>query len=652
MKNLHGYRLQDFEVRHCLASAFGRGLFVGTPRLPPMELLALAAISLMSVIGWVVATECLGKWIDHEIRFYFAPALGMATCAIVAYVASSTRQTWLIPMITLVALAAFVRYLVRKRPLGVVTGQAGRLLFLSLLTFLCLYGMQINLFYLFKAIYPGPNEVWDLFSATGITPPDQMFGWHQAMFADLSRHYPQDPFYGDSDLYDRPRLGGFVTLFFFKLFHLPLTEDHYNYPAMALRFYHCLGWSLNNLYLFAIAPLFQRLFGYRGAVLAVSATALSGFVVLCNLGGWMKFAALYPFLLAVVLFIDGRGPVLQAGLCAISYYLHASILPFLLGFGLFQIVCAYYPIRPTLARLRDVASFAFCGVVLVGAWFVVVRSVGSKQPLLYYYLYDAGLTQAQTQPVSEIAKAFYAKYSWLNLSLLSLENLKHSIWPTHFVSFVYNCFSSRAPCRISDLAAMLFDTQRHCILAATGLTALPVVILGAIKALSGRYAGRTILTLYLIPSLLMALLYRKHWSFNLHIMCLYHTFALFLWVSILGNGRSRFVALGLAALALEGTIWVFFSDVRFLPVHGIHFGQLTEATVVYVLTYLSLILVILGMAWREMNRLPSVIEIPETSQPGVCAGNRLLVAGRKILIGLVIVALTIAGYSLYCLQFY
>jgi hypothetical protein len=246
--------------------------------------------------------------------------------------------------------------------------------------------------------------------------------------------------------------------------------------------------------------------------------------------------------------------MLQAGLCATSFYLHGSVLPFLLGFGLFQIICVYYPIRPTLARLRDVAWFAFGGVVLVGAWFVVVRWVGSKQPLLYYYIYDAGLYQAQTQPVSEIAKAFYARYSWSSLSLFPLHSLKHSIWPTHFFRFLSKCFSGPAPCQISDLAAMLFESQRLCFLAATGFTALPIVLLGAIKTLSVRYAGRTILMLYLIPSLLIALLYRIQWSFSLHIMCVYHTFALFLWVAILGNVRSRFVALGLAALAVEGAI--------------------------------------------------------------------------------------------------
>jgi hypothetical protein len=158
--------------------------------------------------------------------------------------------------------------------------------------------------------------------------------------------------------------------------------------------------------------------------------------------------------------------------------------------------------------------------------------------------------------------------------------------------------------------------------------------------------------LYLIPSLLIALLYRIPWSFSLHIMCLYHTFALFLLVSIFGNVRSRFVAIGLAALALEGVICALFSDIRFLPAQVIHFEQLTEATVVYVLTYLSLILIILCVALREIRRSPLVIEARRPNEPGRDAGIHLLVAGRKLLVGLAIVALTIASYSLYCLKFY
>ncbi|HEX7518539.1 MAG TPA: hypothetical protein VF345_14765 [Chthoniobacterales bacterium] len=620
--------------------------------MPQMELLALIAIGLMSLIGWVVATECLGKWIDHDSRFYFAPAFGMAACATIAYVASATRQMWLIPFFTFIALLAFFRCVLKKQPRGIVDRKARRLFNLTLLTLFCLYGIQISLFHLFKAIYPGPHEVWDLFNVSGVSPPDQMFAWHQAMFVDLHRHYPQDPFYRDMDLYDRPHLGGYLILFFFKLFHLPLTEDHYAYPAMALRFYHCFWWVMNNLYLFGIVPLFQRLFGYRGAVLAVVSTALSGFILLCNIGGWMKFSALYPFLLALLLFLGGKGPLLQAGLCATSYYLHGSVLPFLVGLGLFQILCVYYPIRPSLARFRDVAWFGFGGVVLIGAWFAVIQWVGSKQPLFYYYIYDAGLTQAQTQPVAQIAKAFYARNSWSSLSLLPLHNLINSVFPIHFFTFINDSFSSTTPWKISDLAAAIFESQRFCVLAAVGLAALPVVLVGLMNTLSMRYAGRTILVLYLIPSLLMALVYRIHWSFSLHIMCLYHTLVLFLWVSVLRNTRLLFLIVGLAAITFEGIICVLFSDIRFLPVHGIELNQLTAGNLIYLGTYLILLLLILGAACLEMRRLQPEIEAKKPNEPRMAVGSRWLVASRKLLVGLLITALTIASYSLYCLQFY
>lgn len=616
-----------------------------------MELLALGAIGLMSVIGWVIATECLGKWIDHDSRFYFAPALGMASCAIIAYMACHTRKTWLIPLFFLIASVAFFRSVLKKQLRGIRGGKARRLFHFTLFTLLCLYGIQISLFHLFKALYPGPHEVWDLFNLSGTPPPDQMYAWHQAMFFDLHRHYPQDPFYATNDLYDRPHLGGYLTLFFFKLFHLPLTEDHYTYPAMSLRFYHAFWWVLNNLYLFGIAPLFQRLLGYRGAVLAVASTALGGFIVLCNVGGWVKFSALYPFLLAVLLFLNGKNTALQIGLCATSYYFHGSVLPFLAGFGLFQILCLFYPIRPTLARFRDVAWFGVGGVVLVGAWFVVVHWVGSKQPLFYYYVYNAGITQAQTEQIAQIAKAFYAKYSWSGLSLLPLDNLTRSLVPIHFFSFLKNSFSPTASWTMSDLASMIFQSQRYCLPAAVSLVALPVVLAGFARALSTRYAGRTILALYLVPSLMIALVYRIPWSFSVHIICLYHTFALFLWVLVLKNARSAVIALALTAVSLEGAICVLFSDVRFNPVHGIQLNQLTTGSLICLLTYFGLLLLILGAAYLEL-RVPPEITAGTRDEPLGVVSSGWFVVSRKLFVGVLIAALTIAGYSLYCLQFY
>jgi|GEM_PF-2117710 len=617
-----------------------------------MELLALLAIALMSVIGWVLAAEFLGQWIDKENRIFFAPALGMAACGIFAYVGAHSRLPWLVPAFTLLVLAAFVRRLLIKKTPASGDGRARRLFYLTLFTLLSVYGMQISVFQLFKAIYPGPHEVWDLFNASGVSPPDQMFSWHQAMFAELHRHYPRDSFYGEMDLYDRPHLGGYLTLFFFKLFHLPLTETQFTYPAPALRFYHCFWWLSNNLYLFAIAPLFHRLFGYRGAVLAVASTALSGVIFLCNLAGWAKFSAIYPFLLAVLLFLDDKSPLLQAALCAVSFYLHGSVLPFLAGFGLFQLLCLRYPVRGTAARFRDVAWFALSGILLVGSWFVIVRVAGSKQPLVYYYLYDAGITQAQTQAVSEIARAFYAKHSWSSLSLLPLRSLLHSLFPIHFYQFLTNLLASRASWKLSDFASVIFQTQRYCVLAAGGLVALPVTFLGLITILSKRYSGRSILALYLIPTLLIALVYRIEWAFSLHILCLYHAFILFLLVAVARRASPLLLTIGLAAIALEGILCVLFADIRFLPVHGLRLEQLIAGTnLIYFVSYLALTLLVIAAGYLELRRFP-----PEpglvTDEPGEMVSLKWLVAGRKLAVGMLVTAIVMAIYSLYCLRFY
>ena len=614
------------------------------------ELLALLAIALMSVVGWVLAAELLGKWIEAETRFFFAPALGMAACAGIAYVGAHSRLPWLIPGFTLLVLAALLRRLTKQVRQG-EPGQARRLFYLTVLTLLCLYGMQISFFQLFKSVYPGPHEVWDLFNASGVSPPDQMFSWHQAMFANLHRHYPQDPFYGEMDLYDRPHLGGYLTLFFFKLFQLPLTENQYVYPAASLRFYHCFWWLSNNLYLFGIAPLFQRLFSYRGAVLAVTSTALSGFVFLSNLGGWVKFAAIYPLLLAVLLFITGKPPLLQAALCAVSFYLHGSVLPFLAGFGLLQILCLYYPIVGATVRLRRVVWFAFAGVVLVGAWFVTVRLVGSKQPLLYYYVYDALLTQAQTEPVAELARAFYAKHTWASLSLLPLHNLFRSVWPIEFCQFVARVFASPASWKLSDFASTIFLSERYWILAASGLVTAPLILVALAKTLSRRYTGRTVLAFYLVPTLLALLLYRTPWIISLVTMGCYHALVLFLWVSVMERARAALLAIWLATIGFEGMLCVLFADMRFLSVSGLRFNQLTAGNSLYLAAYLALALLILAMACRELRRSESEPAMLSNDTRAAAAASWLPVT-RKVFAGLLVIAAVVAAYSVYCLRFY
>ncbi|HZE12390.1 MAG TPA: hypothetical protein VE086_01415, partial [Chthoniobacterales bacterium] len=469
------------------------------------EIVALFSICLFTGVGWLAAKLVFARIIRDENCIYFAPALGAGICALVAYVAIHSYQPWLIDGFCLVVAVTAILFKKRLRsdvfcssgPAGrssaaslASEGESGaarraaatdesepwRLLRFTALTLLAFYGMQIAVYGLFSRVYPGPDEVWSLFNLTGVSPPDQMFAWHQAMFADQHRHYPQDPFYGDMDLYDRPQLGGYITLFLFKLYRLPLTEAHYVYPADGLHFYHCLWWLLNNLYLAGVAPLFKKLFGHRGAILAVATTAVGGIFFLATGGGWMKFAAAYPFLLALLLYLEGQGPALQAALCAMSYYIHGSMLPFLAGFGLLQVFNIRYLINRQRLRPATVGVFAAVGVILIGAWFVVVRWVGSRQPLFYYYFYGAGLTEAQTKPVAELAKAFYDKHTWTSVSLFPVHNLLESWVPIELFRSLKAWLTGAEPITWHAIANSIFASQRFCIECALGVVAAALVI--------------------------------------------------------------------------------------------------------------------------------------------------------------------------------
>ena len=612
------------------------------------EITALFSICLLTGIGWVAAKLCFRKIISDENCIYFAPALGAGICGVVAYVAIHSYQPWLIIVFCL--LVAIVAFLFRgqlQSP-AMSRDEPWRLFRFTALTVLALYLMQIMLYGLFSRLYPGPHEVWSLFNMTGGPPPDQMFAWHQAMFADQHRQYPQDAFLSDMDLYDRPQLGGYITLFFFKLFRLPLTEEHFVYPPDGLHFYHCLWWLLNNLYLVGIAPLFRKLFGYRPAILAVATTALGGFFFISTAASWMKFAAGYPFLLAFVLYLENQGPVLQAALCAISYYIHGSVLPFLAGFGLLQVLNLRWPIGGLKRSVRSVGMFAVAGMVLVGAWFVVVRWVGSKQPLFYYYIYGAGLTEAQTKPVAELAKTFYDKYTWQSLSLFPARNLMASWFPIGLLQTLKAWLSGAAPVTLSGLANVLFASQRFCIECALAVVAAPFVIVGLFKSLARPHAGKVALCLYLIPTLMVALIYRIDWAFSLHILILYQALCLFLWITVLESARTRSIVIALGLVALEGMVCVLFADIRLLPANGLRLGQIPAGQLWWLVGYLVMVLgIVLGAVW-EINRVAVIRDDTAVVPPGVALRSAIWKAG----VGLVIIAIVIGVYSIYCLRFY
>ena len=621
-----------------------------------MEILALLAVGVAWAIGWIVCVACLSRHVPPAERFFFAPAFGLAVCAVIGYVAVQLRVPWVVTAFAAASLLSGAYITSRRWAELAAQPFADRLARFTGIVVLLLFAAQLVVSELFSQVYPAPTPVWQLFKLTGVPPPDQLFAWSQAMFLDQHRVYPRDPFYADMDLYDRPHLGGWITLFFFKLFHLPLTEypsPHaalVDYPAGALRFYHCFWWLLNNFYLLGVAVLFRRLFGQRAAIFAVASTAVGSFFFLCNAGAWMKFSSAYFLLLSLALFAAGKAPVLQALLCAASYYIHGSVLPYLAGLGMLHFISLRYPL-PRILPLRDFLLFSTVGVLVVGAWFLVVRWSGSKQPLLYYYLYDAGLTAAQTRPVHELAREFYERYTWSTLSLRPANRIMDSLLPVTFHSFFQGWLSSKTPGRFSDLVSAVFSMQRFWLPAALGVAAVPVVLAGCARSFALKHAGKIAFCLYLAPTLIIALVYGTRWPFSLHITMPFHTLVLFMWVAVLRRVPVWSVA-ALGALAAEGVLCVLLADGRFLPVSGIRLNALSSENWLWLAAYLVLIAFVLALTVWELRWSPFdgndglVPPLPAISVSTVLAFI------SKVAAGIIIVAAVLALHALYLRRFY
>jgi hypothetical protein len=275
--------------------------------------------------------------------------------------------------------------------------------------------------------------------------------------------------------------------------------------------------------------------------------------------------------------------------------------------------------------------------------------VGSKQPLFYYYIYGAGLTEAQTKPVAELAKAFYDRNTWGSLSLFPVHSLLFSWLPIGIWKAVKGWVTMAAPLTLSGLANMLFDAQRFCFACGLAVVAAPIMIIGAGKSLAKEHSGKIAFCLYLVPTLIVALLYRLEWAFSLHVLVLYHTFVLFLWVAALGKKPTRFVMTWLGLVALEGLVCSMFAEVRMLPARGLHPTEIPAQSWGWLIGFLAVwFAVLLGAGW-ELNRtaVPTL-----ASGDGLSAAQLLRTSGVKLLAGLAMIAFVIGLYSIYCLQFY
>lgn len=481
-----------------------------------MHLIGPAIVLFLLALGLVILETQIGREIRDEDRVLFAPGIGLICIGVLGLAAGVAgilgAIRWIGLLLVLLVIARLPIVWRRLRASDALT----RLTFVALAISIA---SQFALSKIFQLAAPGPDRVWTAFNMSGVSPPDQMFAWRQATYYQHHLKYGRDAFYDDMDFFDRPHLGGAITLFVAECagFQFPATRlpdggtQIYEYPRQALRAYQSVWRSLNSLYLLGIAMFARRVLGVRMSVLAVGFSALSAHFVLSSGGIWIKFAPLYLLLLMAALLIDNRNAILAGVVGAASFHLHGSMLPFLLGAGCYLLARSLTR-SPAHRRaaVRALSAFAACGVVLIGPWFAVPKLMGSKQPLMMYYLYDAGLTESQHTSPEQIRRSFYDRTSPAGVVALPVYNVLRNLTPYRVLEHIGG-FSYRNPAHASlqNISTALMHSEVNCLPAAIGVWAVPIVYVGLVRMLQLRRWDVLLLFAYAIPTVFIGLLYRK-----------------------------------------------------------------------------------------------------------------------------------------------
>lgn len=574
-----------------------------------MHLLGPLAVIFLLTVGLIVLETRVGRGVRDEDRILFAPAIGLMVVGVIGLAAGISGAVGLLRWMGLI-LVLLILY--RWRVIGRRVVAADSLTRLSVMVFALSLGSEFALSRVFQNAAPGPDRVWTTFNMSGVSPPDQMFPWRQATWYQHRLRFNRDSFYEDMDLFDRPHLAGAVTFFFaecvgFRFPNARLPEgsfEIYDYPRSALRAYQSLWRSLNTLYLLGIAVLTRRLLGDRMAILAVGLCALSAHFVLSAGGIWVKFAPLYLLLLMAALLIEGRGPILAGILAAAAFHLHGSMLPFLLGTGafLFSLWISRAPARRP-AALRAAITFAACGIVLIGPWFVVPKIMGSRQPLMMYYLYDAGLTEAQHTPREQIQRAFRERTTPAGLVALPIYNVLRNMTPYRLIEHIggFSYLNPSHAC-LQNISTAMMHSEANCLPAAIGIWAVPLVYFGLVRMLQLRRWDVLLLFAYAIPTVFIALLYRKDRMIMTPVISPYHAIAVLAACLALRRVPTAGCVV-LCLLAVADNLFVsLFAWERFHPMtHGLSWDKLWSSAGGAVTAYAMLLMAITALTGATLK---------------------------------------------------
>lgn len=473
-------------------------------------LFAVAYQAVMSLLGVriLLRTRCQSFPLDDDVRILLAPLVGVLVHASI----TATVLTVDIRMVKFVlpAICVVLGFTWRSTrsdfrllwPSLGLNWAYGLICFATLVSFE--YGAA-----------RGENLFWTLYRLTAITPGDSPQGLWQAQYL---LHGANLGSLQNFSLFDRPFLGGLITLGALTGIGRPPGNEYNVYPPALLYFYTALWTWLNANIALAVVWIGKR-FVARHARAILYFIALASPALVFNVAGtWPKLFAVYAAVCAAALMLSGRylGATVVSGM---SFLIHGSFL--WAHLSLCGVLVLYLVLRaPTVPRRMVIAGTALTMTAAFPAiWFLAERWTGSTSALRLYYLYDVSVAHGFHHSTEEIARQFYRLTTPVNLAALPFMNLLKALVPYEMSQWL-NAFSYRH----SDLtwrsfASSLFLTQMNRPLFGFCLTAGIVAIVGMAKSLGTNWKlSLAIIAFFLLPLIPGMALYRRDDHFILGIM--------------------------------------------------------------------------------------------------------------------------------------
>ena len=351
----------------------------------------------------------------------------------------------------------------------------------------------------------GDNLFWSIYNLTAITPGDSPQGLLQAQYL---LHGDALSGLRDFSLFDRPFLGGMVSLAALSAIGQAPGTVFNDYPTLLAYFYIALWVWLNATFAIAVAAVARRVVPSHLRYVAVALVLAAPFVAFNAIGAWPKLLAAYITAISALLALGGRWrwAVVISG---VAFLTHGSFLWSHLSMcGLLVIYVALFSRHKH--RWIEAAGLGVLAVAFPAIWFAAEHQFGAQTPLRTYYLYAVPVSHGLTHEAGEIARGFYTSTSPGNLALLPFVNLVKALLPAEMLTWLLS-FSTAGPgTDLRRAASALFYTQFNRPAFAFCLTAGVIALVGIRRGLARNWQlALAVAAFFLLPLIPGMGIYRR-----------------------------------------------------------------------------------------------------------------------------------------------